>query len=118
MSTFVTLRSAFAATVVETLLLLLVVTRSAVADDALAVLVMLPPALGAVITTVYVRLAPLLSVVTVGIVRVVCDPLVPYTGVTGAPESVTLAWVTPTGSVSRTLTLCAALGPLLLTVTV
>ncbi len=52
---------------------------------------------------------------------VVCDPLVPYVGVTAAPASVTpvtLDWVTPTGSVSRTLTLCAALGPLFVTVTV
>ncbi len=116
-STFVTLRSALGVMVVPTLLVLGVVGSNVVVV-ALAVLVMLPPAAGAVTVMVYTRLAPLLSVVTVGIVMVVCDPLVPYTGVTATPPSVTLPCAIPTGRVSVTLTLCAALGPLFVTVTV
>src|SRR5213593_4438390 len=109
----VTARSAISPTTVVTRLagaepLLLVESGSAVAASARATLSSVPVA-GAVTVTVRARLAPLARVVTAGQLT---------TPAVAVPPLLTETKVTPAGSVSRTMTVDASEGPLLVTVMV
>jgi hypothetical protein len=100
-------RSADALTVVLSLSLLLPGTGSFTLEDTLAVLVIVPPSLGAVAVMVISGAGP-----TAKLARVQVIPRQLH------PVPLAVAPVTPAGSVSVTLTLVAVLGPLFVTVRV
>ena len=104
-------RSAEAVTVVVSVAVLLPVFASLVEELTVAVLVIVPPSLGAVTTMVMAVAAPGAKLARV---QVTTPPA--WLQVQPLPEALTN--VTPAGSVSLTLTEVAVLGPALFTLSV